>query len=75
MQPVFLCHDLCRAFRRNVQLIHYVCVGCFHRNAHYILHEMLVAINNPGTQNEYIHVCCKLSTLRLSMDVLQIINE
>ena len=27
--------------------------GCFHRNAHYALREMLAATNNPGTNNKY----------------------
>ena len=35
---------------------------------------MFAATNNPGTHNEYMCVA-KLSTLHLSMDVLQIINE
>ena len=47
MQSV-LFRDLCRGFRRNVQMIHYVRIGCFRRNAHYVSREMLDATNNPG---------------------------
>ena len=38
------------------QFTTYALIGCFRRNAHYVLREMLVATNNPGTHNEYMCV-------------------
>ena len=50
-------------FERYQTSTTYTLTGCFRRNAHHVLRQMLVETNNPGTHNENMYVAnCRLYT-------------